>query len=294
MRFEYLKPKTIQEAVSLLKQHTGKAKVLAGGTDLMVQVRAGMTMQEPKEKPQYVIDIESIPGFADINYDEKDGLKIGPVAKIRALEKSSLLHQRYPVIAQAASQLGSVAIRNVATVGGNICNGVPSAETLPALIGLGAKGKIAGPAGERVVPLEEFFVSSGKTVVKADELLIEIQVPKLSANTKAAYLKCGKRWGTFDLAIVNVAAILTMDSDGKTCRDAKIVVGNVASTPMRARSAEDILKGNKIDDALIEKAAQAASDQANPRSGSIRASAEYKKAMVKVFVKRAVKQALAG
>ena len=188
MRFEYLKPKTIQEAVSLLKQHTGKAKVLAGGTDLMVQVRAGMTMQEPKEKPQYVIDIEAIPGFADINYDEKDGLKIGPAAKIRALEKSSLLHQRYPVIAQAASQLGSVAIRNVATVGGNICNGVPSAETLPALIGLGAKGKIAGPAGERVVPLEEFFVSSGKTVMKADELLIEIQVPKLSTNTKAAYL----------------------------------------------------------------------------------------------------------
>lgn len=294
MRFEYLRPKTVQEAISLLRQHDGKAKVIAGGTDLLVQMRAGITTKQPKLRPQYVIDIEGISGLDGIDYDEKRGLKIGPLAKIRALEKSPLLHQYYPVISQAASQLGSVAVRNVATVGGNLCNAVPSAEMAPSLIGLSAKAKIVGPDGERVVPLEDFFVGSGKTVLKSDELLVEIQVPVPPSNTKGVYLKCGKRWGTFDLAIVNVAVILTMESDGQTCRDIKIVVGNVAPTPMRAHSAEDVLRGKRIDEATIDKCAQAASDEAHPRPGSIRASVEYKKAMVKVFTRRAIKAIIAG
>lgn len=294
MRFEYLKPKTVQEAVSLLREHNGKAKVIAGGTDLLVQMRAGITTKAPKLTPQYVIDIEGIPGLDKIEYDEKQGLRIGPVAKIRALEKSPLLHQYYPVISQAASQLGSVAIRNVATVGGNLCNAVPSAETAPALMALSAKARIISPDGERVVPLEEFFVSSGKSVLKADELLVEIQVPVLPPNTKGVYLKCGKRWGTFDLAIVNVAVVLTLGADGQTCQDIRIVVGNVAPTPMRAGAAEDIIRGKKIDEVTVDKCAQAASDEAHPRPGSIRASAEYKKAMVKVYTRRAIKRAIAG
>ncbi len=292
MRFEYLRPKSVQEAISLLREHDGKARVIAGGTDLVVDMRAGMTNQTPKLGPQYVIDLESIPELDYIECDEKQGLRLGALDKIRALEKSSLLHQYYPVISQAAGQLGSVAIRNVATIGGNLCNAVPSAEMPPALIALSAKARIAGFGGDRVIPLEEFFVSSCKTVLNPAELLVEILVPVLPPNTKGVYLKHGKRWGTFDLAIVNVAVVLTLEADNQTCRDVKIVLGAVASTPMRAKKAEAILSGKKIESSLIEKAAQAASEEARPIT-DIRASAAYRAGMVKVFTRRALEQIMA-
>ena len=292
MRFEYLRPKSVQEAISLLREHDGKAKVIAGGTDLVVDMRVGMTNQTPRLKPQYVIDLESIPELDYIECDEKQGLRIGSLAKIRTVENSSVLHQYYPVISQAAGQLGSVAIRNVATIGGNLCNAVPSAEMAPPLIALSAKARIAGISGERVVPLEDFFVNAGETVLNPEELLVEIQVPMPPLNTKGVYFKHGKRWGTFDLAMVNVAAVLTLEADGQTCRDVKIVLGAVAPTPMRAKKAEGILNGKKIESSLIEKAAQAASEEAKPIT-DIRASAAYRAGMVKVFTRRALEQIIA-
>jgi len=283
--FEYLEPKTVEEAVSLLSKYRGKAKVIAGGTDLVVQMRGELT------KPQYVVDITAISGLDYINYDEKGGLRVGALTTIRGLERSTVLHQRYPVISVAASRLGSVAIRNVGTLGGNLCNAASSAEMAPALIGLSARAKIAGPDGERIVPLEDFFTGPGITVLKTEELLLEIEVPALLSGTKGIYLKHAIR-GTGDLAIVGVAVMVTPEPKGEVCRDIKIVLGAVAPTPMRAHNAEEIIKGKRVDKALINKSAQVASDEACPIS-DVRASAEYRRDMVKVFTQRALREVMA-
>jgi len=282
MRFEYLEPATIEEAVSLLTKYNGRAKVIAGGTDLLVPMRQKVI------RPDYVVDIINIPGLDYINYDDEKGLRIGALTTIRSLEKSAELNQRYPVISQAASQLGSVAIRNMGTLGGNLCNAAPSAETAPALIGLSAEARIVGPDGERVVPLEDFFTGPGTTVLKTAELLVEIQVPVLPPRTKGVYLKHAIR-GSIDLAIVGVAAVVTLERSN-VCKDIKLVLGAVAPTPMRARQAEEIIKGKKIDDALIDKCAQVASDESRPIT-DVRASYWYRKEIVKVFTRQAIKEA---
>lgn len=283
MRFNYLEPATIEEAVSLLGKYDGKAKVVAGGTDLVVQIR------EKLIAPEYVVDIGYISGLDRIDYDETQGLRIGALATIRAIEKSSKICQVYPAIAQSAGLLGSVAIRNVATIGGNLCNAAPSADTAPALIGLAAKGKIIGPDGEKIVSLEEFFTGPGCIVCEPGELLVEIQVPVPSPGTRGVYLKHGR--SAIDLATVGVAVIMTMEP-GAVCRDVKIVLGAVAPTPMRARKAEEVLRGKKVEPALIEKSAQAAADEARPIT-DVRASAEYRKEMVKVYTRRAIAQLVA-
>jgi len=282
MQFQYLEPTSTEEAISILSGYDGKAKIIAGGTDLLVQMR------NKTIRPEYLVDIGRIPGL-DYIKEGNNGLRIGALTTIRALEKSDELHQGYPVISQAAGQLGSVAIRNMGTLGGNLCNAAPSAETAPALIGLSARAKIVGPDGERVVPLEDFFVGPGATGLKKGELLVEIQVPPMPPDTKAAYLKHAIR-GSIDLAIVGVAAIVTLER-GNVCKDIKLVLGAVAPTPMRARKAEEIIKGKKIDDALIDKCAQVASDESRPIT-DVRASYWYRKEMVKVFTRRAIKEAI--
>ena len=282
MRYEYMMPVTIEEAIGLLAEHNGKAKVIAGGTDLVLQMRNKI------KKAEYVIDISGIPTLDYIKYDKKQGLSIGALTTVRDVEKSTELARKYPVLCQAAGRLGSVAIRNVGTIGGNLCNASPSAENAPALIGLSAKIKIAGPNDERVIPVEDFFVGPGQTVLKNEEVMTEIQVPTPQPNTVGVYLKHAIR-GSIDLAIVGVAVIAELD--GKFCRDIKIVLGAVGPTPMRARGAEEIVNGNKIDNAVIEKCAQAASEESRPIT-DVRASAEYRKEMVKVLVKNGINEAV--
>lgn len=283
MEFEYIAPKSMREAISLLNRYDGKARVIAGGTDLLIQMR------NKTINPEYVIDITEIPGLDQINYDGKEGLRIGALTTFRALEKSSKIHRKYPVIAKAASQLGSMAIRNVATIGGNLCNAAPSAESAPALMGLSASVKIVGTVGERVVPLEDFFTGPAGTVLKEGELLVEIQVPILPTNTRGIYLKHSMRGG-IDLAIVNVAVVVTLGFQNEICEDIKIVLGAVAPTPMRARKAEAVLRGKNFNEALMNKTAQIASEEARPIS-DVRASAEYRKEMVEVFTRRAIREA---
>jgi carbon-monoxide dehydrogenase medium subunit len=289
VRFEYLRPNTVEEAVSLLCRYNSRARVIAGSTDLVVQMRAEVE-EEPWLKPQCLIDIEGIPGLNYVYYDVTQGLKIGALTTIRTLEKSAQLHQGYPVISRAASQLGSVAVRNIATLGGNLCNAAPSAEMAPALIGLSARARIVGPDGERLVGIEDFFTGPGETVLRTGELLVEIQVPVPLPGTMGVYLKCGKRWGTVDLAIVGVAVVVTVGADGETCQNVRIALGAVAPTPMRATRAEKVVKGSKITDEIINMSAQAASDEARPIA-DVRATAEYRKEMVKVYTRRAIKLA---
>lgn len=281
--FQYLAPTTLSEAISLLAKYKDEAKVIAGGTDLVVQMRKRTVM------PQYIVDITGIPGLDYIRYDAKQGLTIGALTTIRALEKSTDLWQMYPILSQAACKLGSVAIRNVATVGGNLCNAMPIADTAQALLALSAKVRILGPEGERIIPLEDFFTGVGKTSLKIGELLVEIQVPVPLPNTKGLYLKHLTR-GSIDLPIVNVTVLITLEPEDKVCKDIRIVLGSVASTPIRARKAEEIMRGKRFDEDLINRTAQAASDEAHPRPGSIRASVEYKKEMIKVFTRQIIKE----
>ena len=280
MKFSYFEVKSIEEAVSLLSEYGEKARIIAGGTDLLVQVR-GKT-----KKPEYVIDIGGIDGLDYIKYDKKQGLAIGVLTLISALEKSPEIREKFPVISQAAGQLGSVAIRNMGTIGGNLCNAAPSAEMAPPLIGLSANVKLVGPDGERVVPLEDFFTGPGTTVLRKGEMLVEVQVPVSADNTRGTYLKHGLR-GTIDLAIVGVAAVATFEVDSKICKDIRIALGAVAPTPMRARGAEEILRNKRIDEELIDKSAEAAAAEARPIT-DVRASAEYRREMVKVLTKRAL------
>lgn len=282
MRFNYLEPRTTEEAVSLLIKYQGMAKVIAGGTDLLNQIRLKMI------KPEYVVDIGYIPGLDYIKYDSEGQLSIGALATIRSLEMSAELQRHHPVISQAASLIGSMAIRNVGTIGGNLCHASPSSETAPSLIGMGASVKLMGPDGERTVALEKFFTGPGQTVLQKGELMVEIQVPPMPPNAKGVYLKHSLR-GTVNPAIVGVAAIIAMD--GERCKEIKLVLGAVAPTPIRGRKAEEILRGEEIDDALIEKAAQAASDESSPIT-DVRASADYRKEMVKVFTRYALRKGI--
>lgn len=283
MQFEYLKPGTIDEALKLLQQHKGEAKIIAGGTDLMLQMR-NKTLS-----PKYVIDITGISQLKTISPQNGEGLSIGPLTTMSELEESRVINQKFPVLCQAAANLGSVAIRNVATVGGNICNSLPSAETAQALLALGAQVRIVGSGKpDKVIDLEQFFTGAGKNVLQPDELISEILIPAPDAGTRSIYFKHVPR-GSIDLAIVNLAVVMSADPKTHLCHDIKIAMGAVGATPIRAKKTETVLKNKTIDDALIEKAAEIAYEEANPRAGSIRGSVKYKKAMIRVLVKRALK-----
>ena len=278
MRFDYLAAPTISEAISLLSKYDGKAKVIAGGTDLMNLIRTKMI------KPEYVVDIGHLPGLDHVKYDDKGALSIGALTTIRALEMSADVREHHPVLSQAAGQLGSMAIRNVGTIGGNLCHASPAADTAPPLIALGAGVKIVGPAGERTVALEDFFTGPGQTVLQKGEMVVEILVPPMSPHTQGVYLKHAIR-GAADLAIVGVAFIAALD--GERFRNVRIVLGAVGPIPMRARNAEELLEGRETDQALIENAAQTASDESRPIT-DVRASADYRREMVKVFTRWAI------
>ncbi len=280
--FEYFEPTTLTETVALLGQYNGRASVLAGGTDLLVEIK------EKIRRPDYVVNIKKLPGLNQLTYDELAGLKIGALVTTRAVETSPLVRANYPALAQAASELGSIQVRNRATVVGNICRASPSADTPPPLIAAGASVRLFGPAGERVILLEDFFTGPGQTVRARDELLVEISVPPPPPHTGRVYLKHGRR-KAMELATVGVAVSLTLDQG--RCREARIVLGAVAPTPIRARQAEAALAGAVIDGHLIEIAAQTAMNESRPIS-DVRSSAGYRREMVRVLTGRALSRAL--
>jgi CO/xanthine dehydrogenase FAD-binding subunit len=279
--FEYLEPSSLSEALSLLDQHSKAAKIFAGGTDLLVD------MKEGELSPGYLIDIKGIPAQGYVKYDEKKGLRIGALTTIRQIETSRVIREQFPPLAQAAKVLGSVQVRNRATIGGNLCNASPSAETAPPLLVLGAKVKLVGSRGERMIPLEEFFVGPGLTVLDK-EILTEIMVPPPSPHTRGIYMSISRRRAV-DLALVGVAVAIVVDPDRGEWKDVKIALGAVAPTPMRAPKAEKILKGKGIEVNLIEEAAQIASGEAHPIS-DVRASAWYREEMVRILVQRALEE----
>jgi carbon-monoxide dehydrogenase medium subunit len=277
-RFEYFEPVSLAEASTLLARYGGRAQPLAGGTDLLVELK------EQLRRADCVVNIKKIPGLDRLGFDPQAGLRIGALVTARALEVSTLIQEKYPSLLQAVRELGSIQVRNRATVVGNVCRASPSADTLPPLIADGATVSLHGPRGKRSLPLEEFFTGPGKTALALDELMTEIVVPAPAPRTGKFYIKHGRR-KAMELATVGVAVTATEDSD------VRIVLGAVAPTPIRARKAEALLRGKKIDGALIERAAQAALEESRPIS-NVRASAEYRREMVRVLTRRALTQAM--
>jgi carbon-monoxide dehydrogenase medium subunit len=280
-RFEYFEPATLDEAVGLLDRYRGKASVLAGGTDLFVEIK------ESIRAPDYVIDIKRIPGMDQFSFDPRAGLRIGALVTTRDLEISPMVQQHYPGLVQSLRELGSIQVRNRATLAGNICRASPSADTLPPLIVDGASLRLHGQKGERSVLMEEFFTGPGKTVLGPTELLTEILVPAPPRHTGKHYIKHGRR-KAMELATVGVAVCLTLD--GKTCRDIRIGLGAVAPTPIRAREAEALLRGRVLTDSLVQSASETAVRESKPIS-NVRGSAEYRKEMVRVLTRRAIEEA---
>jgi carbon-monoxide dehydrogenase medium subunit len=281
-RFNYTAPTTLDEALSLLSEYGGRANVIAGGTDLVPKLK-----RREIGAPEYVIDLKGIPGLDEIKYDA-GGLRLGALVTIGMVEDSARIQQGFGILAQAARSMASPQVRNRGTIAGNICNAVPSADSAPPLLTLGAGLKIISGKGERTVNIADFFTGPGQTALGDDEILREIQIPDMPPGAKGVYLKLTPR-RAMDLAIVGVAVVV-IPQDG-ICQDIRIALGAVAPTPIRAKKAEAVLKGQKLDDALIEKAAQAAAGEAKPIDDQ-RASAEYRRDMVGVLVKRAIKQAI--
>jgi aerobic carbon-monoxide dehydrogenase medium subunit len=269
--------------VALLDRYGATARVIAGGTDLLT------ALKERWERPAYVISLGAIPGLSYITYDDAGGLRIGAGATVRQVETSPIVRKLYPVLALAASTLASIQIRNLATVAGNICRASPSADMPPALLALDASVQLTGPAGERSVPLGEFFTGPGRTVLSPNEILCEIQVPPVRLHSGAHYIKHSPR-RAMDLATVGVAAALALY--GGYCYCARIALGAVAPTPQRARQAEALLFGQKITSELLDAAAQAAGAEASPIS-DVRGSALYRREMVRVLARRSLEAALA-
>jgi CO/xanthine dehydrogenase FAD-binding subunit len=282
--FEYFSPQNVKEAYTSLSQYPEEAKIIAGGQSLLILLKQRLI------SPSYLIDIKGISDLDYIRYDEKDGLRIGALTTHRTIEMSPVVREKFFILAEMERRLASIQIRNWGTLGGNLCHGDPASDLAPPLIALDAETKLTGPAGERVVKMEEFFKDYYETVLRFDEILAEIHVPVVPQGG-GIYVKTSIR--ETDMALAGVATFIVMDpKNHKMCKDIRIVMGSVGPTPIRAIRGEEALRGQKIDDRLIEKAAQIASEDSEPIS-DIHASEEYKKEMVKVLVKQTVQEAMA-
>jgi aerobic carbon-monoxide dehydrogenase medium subunit len=279
--FEYLQPKTLEEACSLLAAHSQEVSPLAGGTDLLVK------MKQRRLVPRYVVNLKSISGMDYITYDENQGLRIGALATIQSLKNSVTVKRHCGILAAAAAVESSVQIRNIATLGGNIANASPAADAPLALIALGASVLIVRSGGQREVLLEDFFTGPGKNVLQPGEIIREVRIPSLPPRTGGAYLKHAVR--RTDIAIVSCAVVLTLVDD--LCGNASIGLGSVGPTAFRARKAEGLLKNKKITEGVADAAAQAAVDESRPID-DIRGYAEYRTTTVLAITKQAIMQAL--
>ena len=281
--FEYFAPKTVEEALSLLSQYKEEAKIIAGGQSMLVVMRQGILA------PEYLIDVKGISALDYINYNEGEGLRIGALTIHRAIEKSPVIRNGFGVLAEMENNLATIQTRNWGTIGGNLCHGDPAGDPAPVFIALNAKLKLASKGGERIIDMEEFSKDYLEVALEPDEMLTEIQVPTPPPHTGTAYEKLMVMKG--DMGIVGAAVSITLSPKNGVCQGARIVLSNAASIPLRAREAEKRLIGKVVKDDLLIEAGEVASAEADPPS-DVHGSAEYRREMVKVFVKRAARKAL--
>ncbi len=278
--FEYVRPGTLEEAIHILGSYEGKARVLAGGTDLLVK------MKQKEITPDALVDLKGIPGLNAIEYHPHQGMRLGALVSIREIETSPLVREHLPALAEAAQSLGSVQVRHRATLAGNLCNALPSADMAPCLIAMGALLKLVGPQGERCLPVEDLMAGSGKNSLLPGEIVTAVEVPRWPPRTGGAYLK-HSILSSVDLAIVSLAGVAVLVPGAKIFQEGKIVMGAVGPKPLRSPSVEEFLRGRPADDTVLSEAGELAARDARPRT-----SPEYKKEMIKVLTVRAMHQAV--
>jgi carbon-monoxide dehydrogenase medium subunit len=279
--FNYFAPKSLSEAYDVLAKYPERCFLMAGGTDLMVQMKSKLIA------PECVVDLRGL----GLNYIEamEDGLAVGATTTLHDIESSPLIQEKCPVMAATCSEMACYSVRHLGTIGGNLCNASPSADTAPPLMVLGSTVKINGPDGERVVPVHDLFTGPRKTLLKKGEILTEIQIPHLPPHSAAVYLKYKRNEG-MDLALVGVAVCLVTDSSGTKCQDIRIALGAVAPVPVRVSEAEKVLRGNGLEEDLFEAAAVKAREEAAPIT-DVRGSAAYRTALVQTLTRDALRQA---
>lgn len=281
--FEYFSPKTSAEAFELLGRLGKKAKVLAGGTDLLIM------MKEKLIKPEYLIDINEVSEFKGITYEPGKGAVIGAATKVSEVEHSDIIREKYYALHQAAGELGSVQVRNMATIGGNSCHASPAAETPTPLVALGATVVLSSLSGEREMPLEEFIKGNRETALADGEILTKFKLPEPAPRSASRYWYIGLR-DAMEIDAVNMAVNIVLEEDLRTVKALRLVMGSVSPRPLVSTEVPGILVGKEFSPELVEKAAEAASGEARPIS-DIRASAEYRREMVAVLARRLLQEA---
>jgi CO/xanthine dehydrogenase FAD-binding subunit len=283
-RFELVLPESVDDCVKALAQRGPEAKLLAGGTDLLPQLKNGLL------KPDRVIDLSGVARLRAIEPADGKGLRIGSAVTARTLELDRAVRGAYLSLAESGALVGSVQVRNLATLGGNLCNAAPSADMAPPLLALDAEAVITGPKGERRVPIAAFFTGVRKTVLAPDELLVELTIPATGPKSGGNYLRHTPR-RELDIAVVGVASQLTLGANG-VCTKARIALAAVAPVPVRAMAAEQALEGQAVTPDRIARAADLAVEAARPISDQ-RGSADFRRHLVRVLTKRTLTTALA-
>jgi carbon-monoxide dehydrogenase medium subunit len=281
-RFDIALPSSVDDCLQILADRGADAKLVAGGTDLVPQLKNGLL------KPRWVVDLSGVSRLRTLAVEDGKGLRIGAAVTARELELHSAVRAGYVALAESGALVGSVQVRNLATVGGNLCNAAPSADMVPPLLALDAEAVIAGTRGQRRVPLATFFLGVRRTVLGPDELLLEIEVPAPAPRSGGQYLRHTPR-RELDIAVVGVASQLTLANG--MCAKARIALAAVAPVPLRATEAEGALEGHAVTPALIERAAQLAVEAARPISDQ-RGSVEFRRHLVRVLTRRTLTTAL--
>lgn len=282
--FDYAAPTSLEEALSALGAIDG-ARALAGGTDLVIQMKEAATRFP---YPTSIISLLRVPELKGFDFSKAGGLRLGPGVTMAEIAGAPMVRERFTALAEGAGIVGSIQTMNMATVGGNLCNAAPSADTAPPLLAFGAVAEIASTTGRRSVALTDFFRGPGQTAVETGELLVELRVPVPAPNTGSAYNRHTPR-KQMDIAVVGVAAIVTLEDD--RVESARIALGAVAPTPIRATEAEEFLKGRPATDESFAKAAEVAANECTPIS-DVRGSAEFRRHLVRVMTERMLRLAV--
>jgi carbon-monoxide dehydrogenase medium subunit len=281
--FDYRAPTQLDEALDLLKQHGEDARVIAGGTALVIMMKQRLV------RPEVLVSLRRIPGLDRVQTDNGT-LRLGATATHRAVETSSAVRERWPLLAETYRHVATVRIRNMATVGGGLVHGDPNQDPPPALIVLGATARLRSAQGEREVPLERFFLDYYETDVQPGEVLTEVTVPEQPRNAGWSWVKFLPRTAD-DYATVSVACLVSLENGSNRCREVRIALGSAGTTPVRAQAAEDALRGQELTPERLREAARQVEGQVDPIS-DFRGSSEYKRDMAVVWTRRALEQAL--
>ena len=281
--FDYLEPTTVAEACALLKQHSGGAKVFAGGSHLTI------LMKQELYQPKALVNIKKISELKGIRFDSTEGLIIGALVTHRELETSALVKEKFPVLSKAEREVANIRVRNMGTVGGNLASGEPLTDLSQIFISLDGKARITGSNGQRAIPIEDLFVDFYTTSLAEDEILTQIVIPPLPARSGIEYIRFSSS-SVVDKPSVGVALRLTLESSSETVQAARIVLGCVGATPVRARKAEALIMNQKLTTELAKEAGAIASQECSPTS-DLRGSEEYKRAIVRTLVRRAAGKA---